>query len=325
MAAATAQVPAALKKFDAAAFLADHAPNVTEDSVILGIDEAGRGPAIGDMVYAAAMVRLGDHARLVACGVADSKTLDERARNACRTKLEALADATVSEAPQTGFRALVLPVSPEAISEAMFGRSSGRTLNTLSHEAAIALIKRATLMCRGALAAVFVDTVGPPATYERLLKGRFPHLIVKVSKKADSIFPVVSAASIFAKTDRDAGIARAYPRGDVGSGYPSDERTRAFLNRSGLLNRFFSFTSNDVRQSWAPVVKITTARCVECTFEADEERQKRNDSAGGVVSAAAATATAVMMRQPAFTFARQPPKRDPVFSTLLGLQTVMAL
>jgi ribonuclease H2 subunit A len=216
--------------------------------------------------------------------------------------------------------ALVLPVTPEVISEAMFGRT-GRTLNTLSHQAAIALIKRATLLCRGKLAAVFVDTVGPPATYERLLRGRFPHLIVRVSKKADSLFPVVSAASIFAKTDRDAGIARAYPNGDVGSGYPSDERTQAFLNRGGALNRFFSFTANDIRQSWGPVVKITKAKCIECVFEADEEREanNNNDNNGGAGAASAA------LRQPTFSFAKQPPKRDPVFSTLLGFQSVVTV
>jgi ribonuclease HII len=47
---------------------------------------------------------------------------------------------------------------------------------------------------------------------------------------ADRIFPVVSAASILAKVERDAEIATLRSKyGDFGSGYPSDARTIEFL------------------------------------------------------------------------------------------------
>jgi ribonuclease H2 subunit A len=292
----------------------NNAVNYNEDSIILGIDEAGRGPAIGDMVYAAAMISIRQHKKLIECGVADSKQLDEKARNASREKMEKLSKTDDGNT----FKALVLPVTSETISESMFGRT-GRTLNTLSHQAAVALIRQATLLCKGKLAAVFVDTVGPPATYERFLKGRFPHLIIRVSKKADSLFPVVSAASIFAKTVRDETIATNYPNGECGSGYPSDERTVTFLNRGGVLNQFFAFTSKDIRQSWAPVVKIVKAKCIECTFEVDEERENGNNSTGSSGS------NGVSLRQPTFTFAKQPPKRDAVFGSLLGFQSALAI
>ena len=43
---------------------------------------------------------------------------------------------------------------------------------------------------------VYLDTVGDPGKYEAKLKARFPKLDFKVSKKADSLYPCVSAASI---------------------------------------------------------------------------------------------------------------------------------
>jgi len=50
--------------------------------------------------------------------------------------------------------------------------------------------------------------------------------------KADEIYPVVSAASIIAKVERDSYIQKIKEEyGDIGSGYPSDEKTRVFLKK----------------------------------------------------------------------------------------------
>ena len=69
--------------------------------------------------------------------------------------------------------------------------------------------------------------------------------------KADTLFPVVSAASVLAKVTRDAGIERLKAEfgEDFGSGYSHDERTIAFLQKHGT-NKAHPVHGH-VRQQWA--------------------------------------------------------------------------
>ncbi|MGH0169430.1 UNVERIFIED_CONTAM: hypothetical protein FKN15_059104 [Acipenser sinensis] len=76
---------------------------------------------------------------------------------------------------------------------------------------------------------VFVDTVGPAEKYQDKLSQRFPGVEVTVRPKADSLFPIVSAASICAKVARDHAVKDWTFVEDLGetemkygSGYPNE-------------------------------------------------------------------------------------------------------
>ena len=71
-------------------------------------------------------------------------------------------------------------------------------LHTMSHDTAAGLV-RAALDAGVDVAELYVDTVGPPDKYQAKLEAIFPTIKVTVAKKADSLYPCVSAASICAK------------------------------------------------------------------------------------------------------------------------------
>jgi len=122
---------------------------------------------------------------------------------------------------------------------------------------------------------IYVDTVGPPETYQAKLKRLFPLIDITVSKKADSLFPIVSAASIIAKVSRDHILESwKFPEEDSvvkggrswGSGYPGDARTRIWMK--GNIDKVFGFP-NVVRFSWKPCVQILHSAAVSVDFGDD--------------------------------------------------------
>jgi len=178
--------------------------------ITMGIDEAGRGCVLGDLVVAAFMVEGERDEALREAGADDSKRLSAKRRLAARQALGALGTADVRR------------VTPAAIDEG--------NLNALEEATIVELI------AQWRPARVFIDALGHPRTLpalqRRLLSGLPSDLDVQlvIEPKADSTYPVVGAASIFAKTDRDAALqALVDTHGPLGSGYPSDPRTRAWL------------------------------------------------------------------------------------------------
>ncbi|BGP42613.1 hypothetical protein JCM10449v2_006625 [Rhodotorula kratochvilovae] len=223
-----------------------------EGEWMLGVDEAGRGPALGPQVYGIAYCQLSYSDTLKSLGFADSKTLTDPLR-------EELFKDILAHAEDVKYAATVM--SPADISMGML-RKTPYNLNAQSHDVTINLIRE--VVERGyKIKECYVDTVGPAADYQAKLSSFFPTIDFTVTSKADALFPIVSAASIVAKVTRDRILADwcfAEPgvgAGEgaeqarlFGSGYPSDPKTVAWLQEN--FNPVFGFP-NVARFSWAPV------------------------------------------------------------------------
>ncbi|EAN77926.1 ribonuclease H, putative [Trypanosoma brucei brucei TREU927] len=291
-------------EFDVSEFM--QSMECSENHLVMGIDEAGRGPVVGPMVYTGAMIALHEHDRLVDyCGANDSKVLNEDQRKSVVSKLHELAT----------FRTFTVVVTPDEIAAAMTG-AHGTNLNTLSHQTAISIISKLTLEGMGMLTAAYVDTVGPPESYQQKLSGRFPHLRVTVAKKAEIKFPIVAAASVVAKVERDSHIERLGI--DVGSGYPSDPKVMMWVRSH--VHRFFVMPRecNFVRLSWAPVTQLANdpETCIPIVFEEDttpkKERKQSKCSGDG-------------KKQKLLSFVKPAPRRHFVYTHLLKLRTIAGI
>lgn len=233
-----------------------------QQDCILGIDEAGRGPTLGPMVYSALYCVENKENKLSTAGCADSKSLSEANREEIFSKICSFNDYVGWE---------VEVISPKVISNSML-RKSKISLNEISHNAAINLVKRAQ-EAGVRVSKMFVDTVGPPEKYQAKLEAALPGIKVTVSKKADALYPVVSAASICAKVSRDISL-KMFKCPEVnesvlsyGSGYPNDPVTKRFLIE--ILDPLFGFPEV-VRFSWSTAEKIIQDKCYRVDWD-DEE------------------------------------------------------
>ncbi|KAI5454294.1 hypothetical protein NCC49_004352 [Naganishia albida] len=155
---------------------------------IMGIDEAGRGRP---MVYAAAYCPKSFQGTLQELGFDDSKALSVETRDRLWNAF--------TEYPTLCYSSNI--ISPQGISKHMLKRVPFN-LNRQAEESTISLI-RDTLRRGVNLTDVFVDALGPAPAWEAKLSEIFPDLTFTVRPKADSLYKVVSAASIIAKVTRD--------------------------------------------------------------------------------------------------------------------------
>ncbi|KMS95104.1 hypothetical protein BVRB_012480 isoform A [Beta vulgaris subsp. vulgaris] len=217
-------------------------PKWASEPCIMGIDEAGRGPVLGPMVYGCMYCALSFQTILASLEFADSKTLKEEKREELFESLKT----------NESIGWCVDVIDPRELSAKMLKKSK-INLNEISHDSAMGLVTR-VLNMGVLLTQVYVDTVGDPDKYAAKLSERFPSIKFVVAKKADSLYPVVSGASIVAKVTRDRALrnwtfdeSAGNMQRSFGSGYPGDPETKAWLEHH--KHSIFGFPTL-VRFSW---------------------------------------------------------------------------
>jgi len=281
------------------------APNSPESQgtpVVLGVDEAGRGPVIGPMVYGIAYLPIELQHSLLAetHRFDDSKVLTPLVR---AKLMRTLCTSGMDLFQNVGWA--IKSLSAQDISAGMMRYGGSYNLNAQAMDATIEVIRG--VIARGVnVQEIFVDTIGQPAVYQRKLQAIFPTCKVVVEKKADSLFPVVSAASVVAKVTRDVSCEVLYQgvkTGKIaaqtdamdldgvaevedfvigwGSGYPSDAKCVTWLK--GNIDETFGWGS-ECRFSWGTAKDLlddkNKAMQVEWADE-DKENNKLSQYFGG--------------------------------------------
>jgi len=211
-------------------------------ALIIGIDDAGRGPVLGPMILAGVLIHEKHHPILSDLGVKDSKLLQPKKRDAIALQL-------IQKFP--------FHVEITKANEIDSQIASGINLNWIE------AIKSANII--NTLAKdltenikVIIDCPSPniPAWHNYVLKNIHSPEKIELSceHKADANHLSVGAASILAKHHREIEMEnlRKLHNINCGSGYCADPQTKKFLQ--GDIEELESL--GIIRKSWATWVKI---------------------------------------------------------------------
>ncbi|KAI1405514.1 ribonuclease H-like domain-containing protein [Hypoxylon fuscum] len=264
---------------------------------VLGVDEAGRGPVLGPMVYGVFYLPLPQSDPLLkqTHHFDDSKVLTPTVRS---DLMQALCTPSTDLHASCGWAVSCLSARDIGAHMLRPAASAAYNLNAQAFDATVDLIQG--VFARGVnVQEVYVDTVGPPASYQAKLARVFPNAKITVAKKADSLYPCVSAASVCAKVTRDAALetlyaARARADRDAaeangaeaggqeelaswGSGYPSDARCVHWLRKN--MHPVFGW-GPECRFSWGTAKDMLEGKGgvkVEWPVDEDDENTRLTD------------------------------------------------
>lgn len=244
-----------------------------DEEYILGVDEAGRGPVLGPLVYSVFICPNDKEKNLREFGVRDSKVLTPQNRDAILTKLR----------NNFGYGWCSRAISPQEISNSMLQQKIN--LNELSFNTVYSLLDKVLKDLKLKVKRIFVDTLGKPEKYQAKLEDRYSGIKFTVCSKADSIYPVVGAASIVAKTTRDSSL-KNFPlpsniSREYGSGYPGDPLTIRWLDANAHPVHGFP---DIVRFSWSSAEKVLERKGFKAVF-----RKERGSNFRGMMRLASMT------------------------------------
>ncbi len=220
--------------------------------LILGIDEAGRGPVIGPMVLAGCLITEEAQIELKKIGIRDSKELTQKRREVLAEKIKEIAETFE-----------IVLSHPSEIDSRL---NDGTNLNNLE---AVKIAEIINKINRGyGKIKVIIDC--PSVTIEKWtdhLKTKIEtlsNLEIVCEHKADKNHLAVSAASILAKCirEREMDKLRELYGVEIGSGYTSDPSTLKFLEKNAQKHE----DSGIFRKSWetwrVTINKISQRRLV---------------------------------------------------------------
>lgn len=204
--------------------------------LLLGADEAGKGPVVGSMFVAGLVIEEDRLFDLAGFGVKDSKQLSPARREILARKISAIA------ADQ-----YILEIKPQVIDEL-------RTVMTMNE---IMVRSFSQVLARLPADRAILDAADVDARRfaDRVKAASKTDMEVIAEHKADQRHQVVSAASILAKVSRDASMRDLEEKMNciIGSGYPHDQITLNFLMEWVKENRDLPTCA---RHSWATAQRI---------------------------------------------------------------------
>lgn len=198
---------------------------------VVGIDEAGRGSVIGPLVLCGVVIGENRIKYLERLKLKDSKKISPKRRVVLSRKIKKISKHHLVKITARDIDIL---------------RANEVNLNQIEKIAMQRIIGNS-----GANISI-IDCIDiKPDRFKNEIEGFFPDLQVITEHNAEDKYAVVAAASIVAKVERDLELAKIRKDfKDIGSGYPSDPKTIAFLKNS--LDDLPDF----VRRSWATIRRI---------------------------------------------------------------------
>ncbi|MEA3329683.1 MAG: ribonuclease HII [Nanoarchaeota archaeon] len=207
----------------------------------LGIDDAGRGPVIGPMVLAGALIDESIESEFVKLGVRDSKTIVPKKREILAKKIKE--------------HSIAIHIVKISVDEIDGKNNDGLNLNQREAVASSMIVNKINKINQPIKVVIDCPSVNIKSWkeyLEKLLIGT-SNLTVVCEHKADANHVAVAAASILAKVTRDDEIKKLKKQIGVnfGSGYPSDPVTRKFIYES-----YEKFKDKGIfRESWGTIKK----------------------------------------------------------------------
>jgi len=216
--------------------------------LVAGVDDAGRGCIIGPLVIAGVLLDEKDLHRLMDLGVKDSKCLSPRRR-----------EQLAAEIKESALKYHIAMLSPAEIDRVV---ETGKKLHKLNRLEAQTMAKVITILKPDV---AYVDASDVLADrFKQHIEENLSFKVQIISEhKADATYPIVSAASILAKVERDKVISELREKyGNIGCGYATDPNTIKFLE--SWIRKFGSYP-DFVRRSWKPAKRLKTKAETEQT------------------------------------------------------------